>query len=63
MSRGLGSGQGDNDGASGLLELWGSSDHGGRIGQRLDKLFDPMICTMEIYFNYDPLSLVVELKG
>ena len=46
MSRGLGSGQGDSGVASGLLELWGSREDGERIGQRLDKCFDLMICTM-----------------
>ena len=58
MSRGLRCGQGDSGGASGLLELWGSSEDG-RIGQILDKLFDLMICynVMEIYLKYVPLSV------
>ena len=41
-----------------VVELWGSSEDGGRIGQVFDKRFDLMICynVMEIYLKYVPLS-------
>ena len=48
-------GQSDDGGAShnGLFELWGSSEEGGRIGQRLDKRFYLMNCynAMNIYLG------------
>ena len=61
MSRGLGSGQGDSGGASGLLELWGSREDGGRIGQRLDKRFDLMIvqCYENIFEVIDTYLLIL----